>query len=77
MSEPDHAARIVLGLTHDLSDILARALVSKERTAMPAWAPRAVAATTEAIERVLRASRGSISISESNTVATWFMRHHG
>jgi AcrR family transcriptional regulator len=72
VSEPDHAARIVLALTQDLSDTLARSIVFEDRAAMTSWVPQAVASTTEAIERLLCASPGSVSITELDAIKTWF-----
>ncbi len=72
VSDPDHAARIVLALTQDLSDTLARSIVFDQRPKTSAWPAQAIDSTTEAIERILCASPGSISIAEKDAISLWF-----
>ena len=72
VSEPDQAARIVLAVTQDLSDTLARSIVFDKRPQTPAWVMPAIASTREAIERILCASPGSISITEKDVIELWF-----
>lgn len=81
---PDQAARVVLELTQDLADRLARMVIT--HGAAGAVAPRGqrpsrpitqavaqlLAATTEAIERVLAAPPGSIHLAARGTLDTWF-----
>lgn|SRR5512133_716363 len=70
---PDDAARIVLGLTQDLADRLARTLLRPQHKAdLPPSIPEMVAATGEAVERVLAARPGSIRLAGGDTLATWF-----
>jgi AcrR family transcriptional regulator len=85
---PDEAARLVLGLTQDLADRLARALIAS-REVVPAGAsehapPRGaqgaaqlVAATEEAVERILAAPAGSIRLAAPGVIETWFGREEG
>jgi hypothetical protein len=72
VSDPHQAARTVLVLTQELGDILARGTLSEDRATTATWIPRVISSTTEAIERILLASPGSILIAEFDTIKIWF-----
>jgi AcrR family transcriptional regulator len=85
---PDEAARLVMGLTQDLADRLARALIAAQEPVQPVAAEDAapqtareiaqmVAATEEAVARVLAAPAGSIRLAAPGVIETWFGRKEG
>jgi AcrR family transcriptional regulator len=75
---PDQAARLVLGLTQDLADRLALALIAGPAgTGAAPSVATLVAATTEAVERVLGAPAGSIRLADARTIDAWFGRSEG
>jgi Tetracyclin repressor-like, C-terminal domain len=78
VSYPDGAARVVLGLTQDLGDDLARLTIA-EQGKSDAHKPieDLVAATTEAVERVLCSHAGSIRLAEVAALDTWFEQTKG
>ncbi len=78
VSYPDEAAHLVLGLTQDLGDALGRAVL-EEQTEPDAHTPveALMAATTEAVERVLGAATGSFRLAEVGALDTWFEQSRG
>jgi hypothetical protein len=89
VAHPDEAARFVLGLTQDLADRLARALIAGRAAPQPGAAgearphttqrtaqgiARMLAATEEAIERLLAAPAGSVSLAAPGVIESWFGR---
>jgi AcrR family transcriptional regulator len=72
LSSPGQAADIVLGLTQDLAEMLGRLLLTSDGVSSVADQMRQmVAATTEAVERVLGAPRGSIYLVEPDGLDAW------
>jgi AcrR family transcriptional regulator len=79
VASPDQTARVVLGLTQDLTDALARQLLEAPvgaRAAAEAMAGM-IAATTEAIERLLAAPPGSIRLADTGLIDTWLAKPEG
>lgn len=72
VSSPDQTARVILGLTQDLSDALARLLLTTHAPkSISAHMRQMIAATTEAVERVLGAPVGCIQLVEPGGVDAW------
>jgi AcrR family transcriptional regulator len=73
VSSPYEAARIVLGLTQDLAELLGRRLLTGDAAPSLARAQmrQMVTATTEAVERVLGVPRGSIYLVEPDGLDAW------
>jgi AcrR family transcriptional regulator len=72
VSCPEQTARVVLGLTQDLTDALARLLLSDGATQSKAsQVTQMVASTTEATERVLKAPPGSLRFIEPDHLNAW------
>jgi AcrR family transcriptional regulator len=72
VSCPEQTARIVLNLTQDLADALARLLLSEESTrSMGGQMAQMVASTTEAVELVLKAPSGSLRFIEPDHLKAW------
>jgi AcrR family transcriptional regulator len=71
-SYPDQAGRVILSLVEDLSDTLARLLLSEEPKQDDAsLIERVVAASTEAVERVLGAPRDSLHLVNAQALKEW------
>ena len=83
VSSPDQTARVVLVLTQDLADALARLLLSGgARSTIAAHMRQMIAATTEAVERVVAAPSGAIWLVEPGGLDVWLQqveekRHEG
>ena len=83
VSSPDQTAHVVLGVTQDLADALARLLLTNgTRSTIAAHMRAMIAAASEAIERVLAAPAGAIWFVESGGLDTWLQtleeqRHEG
>jgi AcrR family transcriptional regulator len=72
VSCPEQTARVVLGLTQDLADALARLLLSGGASpSMAGQMAQMVASTTEAVERVLEAPSGSLRFIEPAHLNAW------
>jgi AcrR family transcriptional regulator len=70
---PDQFAEAIQSLMHDLSDTLARQLLALgPRGGDRRPVVRAIAAYTDAIERVLGAPKGSICLMDARMVEEWF-----
>ena len=71
---PDQAGRVLLSLVEDLGDTLAGLLLSdepKQDDLLPI--ERIVAASTDALERVLGAPRASLQFVDAQTLKEWFV----
>jgi AcrR family transcriptional regulator len=72
VSSPEQTARVVLGLTQDLADALARLRLGEATTpSMAGQMAQMVASTTEAVERVLKAPPGSLRFIEPDELNAW------
>ncbi len=75
-SYPDQAGRVILSLVEDLSDTLARLLLSEEpRQDDASLSERVVAASTEAVERVLGVPTGSLHLVHTQALKEWMTPH--
>ncbi len=73
-SYPDQIAEVVVSLVLDLSDTLARLLLTSEQDHdTRSRIERTVAAYNDAVERVLGASTGSLSLVDDATLKEWFV----
>ena len=76
-SYPDHVGRAVLAVVEDLSDTLARTLladhVDHEDTS---YVDDAVAASTEAVERIIGVSPYSLSLVQAEALREWMTPTH-
>ena len=71
-SYPDQTGRVILSLVEDLSDTLARLLLSREATPDDALlVERVVAASVEAVERVLGVPSNSLSLVNAQALSVW------
>lgn len=78
VSDPERTARVVLGLTQDLADALARLLLSGGAgPSISDQMNQMVASTTEAVERVLAAPPGSLRLVESGGLDVWVRLSEG
>jgi AcrR family transcriptional regulator len=79
VASPEQTARVVLELTQDLSDALARQLLDATGGASAVAEAMAaiVAATAEAIERVLAAPKGTIRLADPGLIDTWLAKPEG
>jgi TetR/AcrR family transcriptional regulator, transcriptional repressor for nem operon len=72
VTAPDQTARVVLGLTQDVADALARLLLSDGNAPRVAGQmAQMVASATEAVERVLGAPPGSLRLIEPSGLDVW------
>lgn len=72
LSYPDQAGRVILSLVEDLSDTLARLLLAQEPGQDDAFLiARVVAASTEAVERILGVPRDSLSLVYTQALEEW------
>jgi AcrR family transcriptional regulator len=72
LSYPDQTGRVILTLVEDLSDTLARMLLFREMRPYDASAPeRVVAASTEAVERILGVAPSSFCLVPSSDLRQW------
>lgn len=73
-SYPDQIAEVVVSLVLDLSDTLAGLLLTSELDhGLQSRIERTVAAYNDAVERVLGASTGSLSLVDDATLKEWFV----
>jgi AcrR family transcriptional regulator len=78
VSSPDQTARVVLGLTQDLADGLARLLLTGDaRSTIAPEMRQMIAATTGAVERVLAAPAGAIWLVEPGGLDAWLQPTEG
>jgi AcrR family transcriptional regulator len=76
LSYPDQAGRVILSLVEDLSDTLARMLLSEDPKQEDAsLIERVVAASTEAVQRVLGVPRDSLSLVHAQALKEWMTPH--
>ncbi|QBD77354.1 TetR/AcrR family transcriptional regulator [Ktedonosporobacter rubrisoli] len=74
LSYPDQTGRVILSLVEDLSDTLARWLLSKEATQDDSLLiEEVVAASTEAVERVLGVPSHSLSLVDAQALSVWMI----
>jgi AcrR family transcriptional regulator len=72
VSYPDHAARVILAVVEDLSDTLARELLSQHFTCEDSsYVDNAVAASTEAVERISGVSPRSLCLVQPEALREW------
>jgi AcrR family transcriptional regulator len=72
VSSPEQTARVVLGLTQDLADALARLLLTGgSRSTTAAHMQQMIVATTESVERVVGAPAGAIWLVEPGGLDAW------
>ena len=74
LSYPDQAGRVILSLVEDLSDTLARVLLSEEpRQENALLIERVVAASTEAVERILGVPSASLYLVNAKRLREWMI----
>jgi len=76
LSYPDQTGRVILSLVEDLSDTLARMLLFGEAKPYDDSLPQqVVAASTEAVERVLGVPSGSLCLVQPKALRQWMAPH--
>lgn len=76
-SHPDHAGRVILAVVEDLSDTLARMLLAEHANREDlSDINDAVAASSEAVERITGVSPHSLSLVQPEALREWMTPTH-